>query len=434
MRAVSWSRWSVRARLLSIIIVPVAYMFVTFVLYAYQSRLSEVRDELSERGPLVAKVLADSSEYAVSAGKLDELRQSVDRIVQSDSSIHRVELFDKARRPLLQVLTRSGGLPEPRPYEAQILRRTIWMNMQPAGGVPYVGAPGAKGVHEGMTTDVVGYVRVTMSPTAMLRKQTGRFFFALAVASLGLLVCAMLAWHLAHHFDHSLRLSTQALREADAEKRRLIGKVNSAVEEEHKSIALEIHDELNASLIAVRLESQRIADLSRKVEQGAAADEIQARAQGVIKLALSLYNSGRALVRRLRPEVLEMLGLQGAIEELVRHYGSAHPACKFELHAEGDFSRLDGALAISAYRVVQEALTNVLKHARATRAVVTLAMDAAALCITIADNGRGYDPAQASSGIGIIGMRERVGVFSGSLEVDTGQAGTTITIVLPLST
>jgi two-component system sensor histidine kinase UhpB len=184
----------------------------------------------------------------------------------------------------------------------------------------------------------------------------------------------------------------------------------------------------------VRLESQRIADLSRKVEQGAAADEIQARAQGVIKLALSLYNSGRALVRRLRPEVLEMLGLQGAIEELVRHYGSAHPACKFELHAEGDFSRLDGALAISAYRVVQEALTNVLKHARATRAVVTLAMDAAALCITIADNGRGYDPAQASSGIGIIGMRERVGVFSGSLEVDTGQAGTTITIVLPLST
>jgi two-component system sensor histidine kinase UhpB len=56
------------------------------------------------------------------------------------------------------------------------------------------------------------------------------------------------------------------------------------------------------------------------------------------------------------------------------------------------------------------------------------------LRITIADNGRGYDPAQASSGIGIIGMRERVGVFNGSLEVDTGQAGTTITIVLPLST
>jgi two-component system sensor histidine kinase UhpB len=420
-----WRGWSVRARLLSIIIVPVAYMFVTFVAYAWQSRQTEVREELAERGPLVAKVLADSSEYSISLGKLDELRSSVNRMVQSDSSIHKVELFDKARKPLLQVASRSGGQPEPNYYEAPILRRLVWMNVQTL-------APGA----EGMTVETVGHVRVTMSSTAMLRKQTGRFYFALLVASLGLLVCALLAWHLARQFSHSLNASIRALREADAEKRRLIRKVNSAVEEERKSIALEIHDELNATLIAVRLESQRIVDLSRKLEQGAEAQEIATRAQGVIQLALGLYNSGRALVRRLRPEVLDMLGLQGAIEEMVRHYDRAGAGCRFEFHAEGDFSRLDSAVAISAYRTVQEALSNAVKHARATRVAVTLRRAAQpqenALLIEIADNGKGYDPAQASAGIGIIGMRERADAFGGSLAIATGHQGTTITIRLPL--
>lgn len=422
MAAAHWRRLSVRARLLSIIIVPVAYMFVTFVVYAWQSRVSEVRDELAERGPLVAKVLADSSEYSVTMGKLDELKLSVARMVKSDSSIYKVELFDKARRPLPQLATRGDGQPETRHYEAPILRRLVWMNMQ-------TGAPGP----EGMTVETVGYVRVTMSPTAMLRKQTGRFYFALLVASLGLLVCAMLAWHLARHFDHSLQMSMRALREADEEKRRLIRKVNSAVEEERKSIALEIHDELNATLIAVRLESQRIVDLSRKLEQGAEAQEIGARAQGVIKLALGLYNSGRALVRRLRPEVLEMLGLRGAIEEMVRHYDGAHPGCSFEFRADGDFSRLDNAAAISAYRTVQEALSNVVKHARATRATVSLEQEDGMLLIRVADNGKGYDPAQSSPGIGIVGMRERVDAFGGSFAIATGHAGTAITIRLPLA-
>ncbi|KQV85159.1 hypothetical protein ASD15_08580 [Massilia sp. Root351] len=421
-----WRGWSVRTRLLSIIILPAAYMFITFVVYAWQSRLTAVREELAERGPLLAKVLADSSEYSVTAGKLDELRASVSRMVQSDSGIYKVELFDKARRPLLHIVSRSGGQPEPAYYEAPILRRLIWMNMQTRTAGP-----------EGMTVETVGHVRVTMSPTAMLRKQTGRFYFALLVASLGLLVCVLLAWQLAKQFNHSLNASIRALREADAEKRRLIRKVNGAVEEERKSIALEIHDELNATLIAVRLESQRVVDLARKLEQGAEAQEIAARAQGVIQLALGLYNSGRALVRRLRPEVLDMLGLQGAIEEMVRHYDRAGAGCRFEFHAEGDFSGLDGAVAISAYRTVQEALSNVVKHAKATRVTVALRRAAApqdsALLIEVADNGKGYDPALASAGIGIIGMRERADAFGGSLAIATGHEGTAITIRLPLA-
>jgi two-component system sensor histidine kinase UhpB len=218
----------------------------------------------------------------------------------------------------------------------------------------------------------------------------------------------------------------QALREADAEKRRLIGKVNTAVEDERQSIALEIHDELNATLIAARLEAQRIADLSPE-------GEVRDKAQSIIKLTLGLYNSGRALVRRLRPEVLDMLGLDGAVEEMVRHYDSARSGCRFHLQAHGDFSHMEGSVAISAYRIVQEAMSNIVKHARATQATVSLSLAQGELRMQIADNGIGFDTAQASSGIGLVGMRERVYAANGRIAIETGlAAGTRINIAMPI--
>jgi two-component system sensor histidine kinase UhpB len=222
----------------------------------------------------------------------------------------------------------------------------------------------------------------------------------------------------------------QALREADAEKRRLIRKVNTVVEDERKSIALEIHDELNATLIAARLEAQRIVDLSPE-------GEVRERAQSIIKLALGLYNSGRALVRRLRPEVLDMLGLDGAVEEMVRHYDRAGAGCRFALRVDsagdGDFARLPGDIGISAYRIMQEALSNIVKHARATQVAVVLSLDGQGLRMRVEDNGIGFDAALASTGIGIVGMRERVSAFGGRIDIDTGiAAGTRIAIFMPI--
>ncbi len=206
----------------------------------------------------------------------------------------------------------------------------------------------------------------------------------------------------------------EALR-ADADKRKLIQKVNSIIEDERKTIAVEIHDELNASLIAVRLEAQSIGTLASKAQPGPEVDEIRSKAQAITKLALDLYANGRRLVRRLRPEVLDMLGLHGAVEEMLRHYDSA--GCRFAFHSEGDFSKLGNELAISAYRIVQEALSNIMKHAGATSAEVTLVLDAAhdLLRIEVEDNGHGFDPASSGEGIGIIGMRERVYALRGTI-------------------
>jgi two-component system sensor histidine kinase UhpB len=246
------------------------------------------------------------------------------------------------------------------------------------------------------------------------------------VGCIGLLACVLLAWQLAKGLDASLQASMRALREADDEKRRLIRKVNTAVEDERQSIALEIHDELNATLIAVRLEAQRIAAIS---PEGEARD----KAQSIIKLALGLYNSGRALVRRLRPEVLDMLGLDGAVEEMMRHYDNARSGCHFTLQAQGDFSQVEAGIAISAYRIVQEALSNIVKHARATQASVQLTLEQGELRMQISDNGAGFEPHQTSSGIGLVGMRERVYAVNGRITIDTGlKAGTRINIAMPI--
>ena len=128
-----------------------------------------------------------------------------------------------------------------------------------------------------------------------------------------------------------LVLSRNEALKSDGEKRKLIQKIHSIVEDERKAIAIEIHDELTASLIAARLESQRILHLLNKyakneLEKNEPLDktfsEIQERARSIIKLTLDLYANGRSLVRRLRPEVLDMLGLQGAIEEMLRYFNT----------------------------------------------------------------------------------------------------------------
>ncbi|MFZ6746097.1 ATP-binding protein [Undibacterium sp. JH2W] len=342
--------------------------------------------------------------------------------------------------------------------------------------------------------DVLGYVRVTMSATRMLAKHSQRFFFELAISALALFVSAVLAVYLSMSLTRPLQTAIETLREiregdyssklevttggeigdlqtsinamslslqqakqdlenkvqdrtrdlmasrnealkANAEKRKLIQKVHHIVEDERKSIAIEIHDELNASLIAARLEAQRIQFLAAQMDAGAATMEIQERAKAITKLTLDLYANGRNLVRRLRPEVLDMLGLQGAVEDMLRHYNTNVPGCQFHFDSEGDFSRLDSGLAISVYRIIQEALSNIMKHAQASQVEVALSMleEQQSLQIEVSDNGRGFDIHHSSAGIGITGMRERVAAFNGEMELHSSSTeGTQVVIRFPL--
>lgn len=487
-----------------ITIFPVIYLFSSVVVYSYHSRLSEAAEELAERGRSVATALAEGLEYNVLSANLSGLNRSVSAVVQTDSNIHSVDIFDARRVAIVHVGASATAQTDQHFFEVPIKRQMVWVNLvDPNANVP--NSPNTSTNREKASekiSETLGYVRVTMSPKHMLTKQTQRFQIELAMALLALFVSAVLGLLLSRSLTIPLKKSIEALSEiqagdyaskvavttggeigqlqssinemslslyqskqnleekilartqdlvlsrnqalkSDAEKRKLIQKINSIVEDERKAIAIEIHDELNASLIAARLESQRILHLlnmvENKPEKNEALDqtfnEIQQRAKSIIKLTLDLYANGRNLVRRLRPEVLDMLGLQGAIEEMLRYFNTAPSTCHFSLQAAGDFSQLESELAISAYRIIQEALSNVVKHAGATQVDISIAIhqEENRLDIDIKDNGCGFDTEMLSSGIGITGMRERVYAFDGTFKLTSaGGSGTHLAITLPL--
>jgi two-component system, NarL family, sensor histidine kinase UhpB len=487
-----WRGWSIGLRMAFITMLPVTLLFTSFVWYSWYAHRAQVDEELAERGRILARALAETSEYNVISGNLSDLRLTMNGLVQSDSSVYRIDVIDMNGQNVVPVISEHPIEAESRSFEAPIRKQVVWINLFSDNGTPHVSASSDTRPPT-VKPEIVGFVRVTMSPTNMLAKQLHRFRVELAMAALALAASGALAYILARSLTVPLREAISVLRRirggnyrvqlpvttggevgelqasigdmsvaldqskqdlenkvaertrdllasrnealrADADKRKLIQKVNSIIEDERKSIAVEIHDELNASLIAVRLESQTIQQLAAKVTSGEEIDQIRAKAQAITKLALDLYANGRRLVRRLRPEVLDMLGLHGAVEEMVSHYRSS--GVHFEFESQGDFSKIGNELAISAYRIVQEALSNIMKHSQAGFARVSLALsdEDGALHIEVQDDGEGFDPAVASEGIGIIGMRERVFALGGSIHVQSRPGeGTLVAITLPLS-
>ncbi|MFZ6817284.1 HAMP domain-containing sensor histidine kinase [Undibacterium sp. Ji22W] len=490
-----WRSWSIRTRLLVIAVFPVVYLFFSLISYSYYARLKEVEEELTARAKTITTALAEGVEYNVIAANVQGIKQMIYGVIQTDRSVYRIDIFDANKQELSHVENAGRAKPEKNYVELPIKRHMVWVNLHTEIHDSLYKLDPAKEKNQA----VLGYVRVTMTKTYLLDKQRYRFSIELLMSVLALTVSAWLAWFLSRGLTRPLHGAIEALRDisagrtetqiaishggeigelqssinemahnlhqsqthlentvaertkelivsrndalkADAEKRRLIHKVNAIVENERQSIAVEIHDELNASLIAVRLESERIAKIAAKAEHderfAPVLQEIQERAKAVVKLALDLYANGRNLVRRLRPEVLDMLGLEGAIEEMLRLYNAAHEDCHFDFASEGDFAQLDGDLAISAYRIVQEACSNILKHAQAKNVEITLQMnpDQSHLLIKVIDDGIGFETEQVAAGIGISGMRERVLAWGGEFELDSKVGeGTRIEITLPVT-
>lgn len=165
---------------------------------------------------------------------------------------------------------------------------------------------------------------------------------------------------------------------------------------------------------------------------------MQASAERIATLTDDLYRRARAIVSQLRPEVIDTLGLADAIEEMVRRFDEAATSCRFTFEADNAVPRVHEQVAITAYRVAQEALSNVAKHSHATRCSValrsvTLEDGRAGIRLIVSDDGRGFaTDAVPQRGVGLIGMRERVAALSGLFVLSSSvDLGTTVTIELP---
>jgi len=218
------------------------------------------------------------------------------------------------------------------------------------------------------------------------------------------------------------RRAEQELRVALADNRRLARQYVEIQESERRALARDLHDELGQHLNAMKIDAVGIRDrlLARAApEQQGAADLVRGldRVQAVVV----------GLIRQLRPAGLDELGLAAALEHCVAEWRRRLPQTAVELSLSETLQGLDETLRLALYRLVQEGLTNVARHSRATRVAIRIAREPAAagerLIAAIEDNGVGLDPERAAGGLGLIGMRERVEAVGGSLLARNSNAG-----------
>ncbi len=249
-------------------------------------------------------------------------------------------------------------------------------------------------------------------------------FLALAVG---------LAWYaFRRRADAERALRAHALAEAQsaalAEHNRELARGLIALQEsERLALARELHDEIGQCCTALRLETAwlRRADPADLTGRLAAAERADAVAQSIHQLV-------RGLLQRLRPDRLDRLGLGPALQELCDNWElRSGVACAFQ--AEGDPATLDDAAAIAVYRVAQEALTNVMRHARARRVSMRLAPgDEGRWTLSVQDDGVGLAEGARRRGLGLLGAAERAAALGGRLAVASvpGQ-GVRLELVLP---
>jgi len=214
-----------------------------------------------------------------------------------------------------------------------------------------------------------------------------------------------------------------------AENREVTRLIQAGIEDERKRVARELHDELGQSVTAIRLIATSIA---RGGDDGQAAGVAPGAAK-INEIAAGLYDSVHRIVRELRPAVLEQPDLAAALADLGREWRVRHQDIELLLELEGDLGDLGEALTLAAFRSVQEALTNVLKHAAARRVRLAVGRHGGRLEAVVEDDGSGSAADLGGSGHGLVGMRERVAALGGSLEAaPRAEGGFRVRIVLPL--
>ena len=226
-------------------------------------------------------------------------------------------------------------------------------------------------------------------------------------------------------------LAAAQLEQSRAELRALADRLQTTREEERTRIAREIHDELGQALTALKLdlawmETRQSGSNSGRFRVG--EKSITARIDETMEIV-------RRIASELRPSVLDQLGLAAAIEWLVQE-SAKRTGMAVTLRAE-EFPRLPDQVASHAFRIIQEALTNVTRHSKATRVDVTVLHRGAILIIGVEDNGVGIMPMSlsGSGSLGMVGMRERAVACGGTLLVrgEPGK-GTEIVVQIPLPT
>jgi signal transduction histidine kinase len=231
---------------------------------------------------------------------------------------------------------------------------------------------------------------------------------------------AMETRHARQRADRELGKSKQRLRE-------LAQHLQTSIEQERAAIAREIHDDVGGSLTALKFD---LAWIARHTTDAG----VRLRVQSALETVTLAIESSKRIMHNLRPAILEQ-GLVAALQWIASRF-EKRTGISCEVRIPSHTPEWPAGVPLVAYRTAQEALTNITKHAQATRVQIDLSLAGGVMSLEISDNGRGLsqqDLAKARS-FGIRGLHERAGTVGGWVDLSSGPAGTTLILSVPLST
>jgi signal transduction histidine kinase len=214
---------------------------------------------------------------------------------------------------------------------------------------------------------------------------------------------------------------------ADRVARDALRRVVAGQELERRRLARELHDETGQALTSILLGLKRVEEAKTPEESRASAAELREQ-------IVDTLQSVRRLAVELRPSALDDFGLVAALERLAEAFGE-QSGIGVDIHTNLDSTRLPGEIETALYRIVQEALTNVAKHAEATRVSIVVTRRENAVTAVIEDDGQGFGAGGGTGeGLGLVGMKERVGLLGGRLAIESTEgAGTTVVAEVPVT-
>lgn len=223
-------------------------------------------------------------------------------------------------------------------------------------------------------------------------------------------------------FDAQAEIQRLQLRETTLE--RICKQAIDELEESKKQLSRELHDEFGQAMTSILLQL-KLLQREQNIEV------IHDRIGGLRYLTQQTIEDVRRLSMNLRPAVLENLGLVAALEWYIEDF-RRYSGIEIDFTSPRPKVRLPNEIEIVVYRAVQESLTNVVRHAEASHVAVTLQFDENCLNLHIEDNGKGMNPQDIQSGLGLLGMEERVNLLQGEFNLNSELGcGTSIMITLP---
>ncbi|MFC3230548.1 GAF domain-containing protein [Marinibaculum pumilum] len=229
-----------------------------------------------------------------------------------------------------------------------------------------------------------------------------------------------------------LSQANSQLRESEAQLRALAARLRRIREEERKLISREIHDELGQLLTVLKIDLAVLRSDLLADGDGPPPDQVAAELEGMAGLVGDTLQSVKRIAKTLRPEVLDSIGLESALQLQASEFRSrSGTVC--DIRIDADLSQLDEDVRTALFRITQEALTNVARHAQANRVEIRIARDKGSLVLSVRDDGVGFARLDtAPTSLGILGMRERAADIGARLDLQGAPGnGTAVVVTLP---